>query len=141
HAWQGMQIPLVVLAVIGVRNLLGPRPLPLVPAILVCVLAIVPGFAYRVDQARDAVQLGFQPFFLTDGERAALRHLDGRPEAGGVLAPVYSGLLVPAYTGRETYIGAGSWTPDFERRRVEMERLFAGDMSPAEAERLVRGTG
>ena len=38
-------------------------------------------------------------------------------EPGGVLTPVYSGLLIPAYTGRETWIGAGSWTPDFERRR------------------------
>jgi hypothetical protein len=48
------------------------------------------------------------------------------------------GLLVPAYTGRETWIGAGSWTPDFTARQSETEDLFAGRLSPARARALVR---
>jgi hypothetical protein len=51
---------------------------------------------------------------------------------------VYSGIVLPAYTGRETYIGAGSWTPDADRRREDTEALFGGRMGPAEARRLVR---
>jgi len=58
-----------------------------------------------------------------------------------VLTPVYSGILVPAYTGRETYIGAGSWTPDFDSRHRETEALFAGEMDTAEARALVRRSG
>lgn len=132
HAFQGLFIPLAVLAVMGVRWR---------AAALLVVLLVVPGTVYRVLELRDAVGKGFQPFFLTAEEREALRHLEARPEAGGVLAPVYSGLLVPAYTGRETYIGAGSWTPDFERRLEQMEALFGGRLSAAEAERLVRRSG
>jgi hypothetical protein len=58
-----------------------------------------------------------------------------------VLTPVYSGIVVPAYTGRETYIGAGSWTPDFDLRRQQTEALFAGELGTAEARALVRRSG
>ena len=57
-----------------------------------------------------------------------------------MLTPVFSGILVPAYTGRETYVGAGSWTPDFEPAR-STEALFAGEMDTGEARALVRRSG
>lgn len=145
HAFQGLWLPLAVLAAAGVRSRIGERSLwsPGVRGWVVAALAllIVPGTIYRADHLRDAVNRGYQPFFLEDGERDALRWLDAEPEAGGVLTPVYLGLAVPAYTGRETYIGAGSWTPDFDRRLEEMERLFGGRMTPEEAERVVRASG
>jgi hypothetical protein len=145
HAFQGLGLPLAVLAAAGIRARLGDRPLwsPGVRGwvIAALVVLIVPGTVYRVDKLRDAVKRGYQPFFLEDGERDALRWLDTEPEAGGVLTPVYLGVAVPAYTGRETYIGAGSWTPDFDRRRAEMEDLFAGRLRAREAERLVRASG
>lgn len=145
HAFQGLGLPLAVLAAAGLRARLGDRGLwsPGVRGwvIAAMVLLIVPGTVYRVDRFRDAISRGYQPFFLEDGERDALRWLDEEPEAGGVLTPVYLGLAVPAYTGRETYIGAGSWSPDFDRRREQMEDLFAGRLTPAQAERLVRASG
>jgi hypothetical protein len=104
----------------------------------VAALLIVPGTAYRMDNMRKAVAVGRQPHFLTDGEHDALNALSRDPERGGVLAPVYMGLLVPAYTGRETWIGAGSWTPDFTARQRHAEDLFAGRLSPARARALVR---
>jgi hypothetical protein len=138
HAFQGLALPLVVLGVVGVRALLGDRPLPAAAAVAAVALLVVPGTAYNVDQIRDAVNRGFQPHFLTDDEHDALRHLDDLDEEGGVLAPRYMGLLLPAYTGRETWIGAGSWTPDFDRRAELTEDLFAGRMARPEAEALVR---
>lgn len=145
HAFQGLTLPLAILAAAGVRARLGERGLwsPGVRGWVVAavVLLVVPGTLYRVDTLRDAVKKGYQPFFLEDGERDALRWLDGNAEPGGVMTPVYLGLAVPAYTGRETYIGAGSWTPDFDRRREQMEALFGGRMRPAQAERLVRASG
>ena len=89
----------------------------------------MPGTIYRVDELRKAVNAGRQPFFLTDGEHAALRYLDRSPVRGGVLTPVYMGLLVPAWTQRETWVGAGSWTPHFDARLQQVEQLFSGRLS------------
>jgi hypothetical protein len=58
-----------------------------------------------------------------------------------VLTPVYMGLLVPAYTGRETWVGAGSWTPNFAARQHQAEDLFGGRLRPAQARALVRRSG
>jgi hypothetical protein len=141
HALQGLTLPLVVLGVLAWRQHLGERPLALWPAVAVAALLIVPGTAYRVDNMRKAVAVGRQPHFLTDGEHDALNALSRDPARGGVLTPVYMGLLVPAYTGRETWIGAGSWTPDFTARQRQVEDLFAGRLSPARARALVRRSG
>jgi hypothetical protein len=135
HALQGLVLPLVVLSVLGIAGRLRGAALAVVGFLL-----IVPGTLYRADQLRAAVSAGRQPFFLTDGERAALRALDRDPRPGGVLAPIYSGLLVPAYTQRETWVGAGSWTPDFDARTQDTERLFSGRMGGAEARDYVRRT-
>ena len=137
HAIQGMTLPLVVLAALAIRN----HRVPVWAVAAAALLLIVPGTLYRADNIRDAVNKGFQPFFLTPSEHDALSYLDRQPDYGGVLAPVYSGLLVPAYTGRETWVGAGSWTPDFESRRVLAEELFAGKLSPVSAQRVVRESG
>ena len=136
HALQGVTLPLVTLAFLGVGGRLGAVALAATLVVL-----IVPGTLYRADALRDAVSAGRQPFFLTDAEHAALRWLERAPGGGGVLAPVYSGLLVPAHTGRETWVGAGSWTPAFDARVQLAERLFSGRMGKAEAERLVRASG
>ncbi len=136
HALQGITLPLVTLAFLGIGATAGRAWL-----IGALVLLIVPGTVYRVDELRKAVNAGRQPFFLTDGEYRALRYLDRAPAKGGVLAPVYTGLLVPAWTQRETWVGAGSWTPGFDARVQEAEQLFSARMGRAEAEELVRESG
>jgi hypothetical protein len=138
HAFQGVALPLVVLGVLAWRQHLRNRALPLWPALAVAFLLIVPGTAYRVDNIRKAVAVGRQPHFLTDGEHDALTALSRDKRAGGVLTPVYMGLLVPAYTGRETWVGAGSWSPDFNARQQDTENLFDGRLSPAQAQALVQ---
>lgn len=141
HAFQGLSFPLAVLAVLALREWLGQRAVPLAGAALVVLTFCVLGTLYRANELREAVNYGLQPFFLEPEERDALRHLERSPEPGGVLTPVYSGIVLPAYTGRETYIGAGSWTPNADRRREEAEDLFGGRMSTTEAEALVRRSG
>jgi hypothetical protein len=141
HAFQGLSLPLSVLAALALREWLGQRTVPLAGAVVVVLALCVVGTLYRANELREAVNLGRQPFFLETAERDALRHLERRPEPGGVLTPVYSGIVVPAYTGRETYIGAGSWTPDFEARRRDTEALFAGELGTAAARALVRRSG
>lgn len=141
HAFQGLTIPLVVLGVLALRHQLDDRPVRLAGAIAAVLVLAVLGTAYRVDQLRDAVNLGRQPFFLATGEHDALRWLDSQPRPGGVLTPVYSGIAIPAYTGRETWVGAQSWTPDFLTRREETEALFGGRLDAAQARSLVRRSG
>jgi hypothetical protein len=136
HALQSVTLPLCVLAFLGVGARM--RPALLIFALLVL---IVPGTIQRATALGDAVEGGRQMFRITNGERAALRWLERAPERGGVLAPAYSGALVPAYTGRETWTGAGSWTPGFVRRSELADRLFAGRLDRAGAERVVRDSG
>jgi hypothetical protein len=103
-------------------------------------LLILPGTAYLANELRDAVDRGDQAHYLTPGEHDALAYLDRQREPGGVLAPDYIGTVVPAYTGRETWIGAGSWTPHFDARRAAANRLFGGTLGAAEARALVTAT-
>jgi hypothetical protein len=138
HAFQGLTPPLVVLGMLALRDELGERPLPLWSALAAVAALAAVGTAYRVSNLADAVHVGRQPFTLVAGERDALRHLNGIDEPGGVLAPVYMGIAVPAYAGRETWIGAGSWTPDQPERTRDAEALFGGRLDTAAAEALVR---
>lgn len=144
HAFQGLTLPLAVLAVLGVRARLDARGVARVPAAawaVAAALLIVPGTVYLAKEMRDAVHRGTQAHYLTPGEHDALAYLDRLREPGGVLAPVYSGVVVPAYTGRETWVGAGSWTPAFVLRRDYAERLFAGRLTAGEARALTYTSG
>ena len=44
--------------------------------------------------------------------------LEADPRPGGVLAPAYAGHMIPYRTGREVYVGALSWTPDWDGARA-----------------------
>jgi hypothetical protein len=141
HAIQGMQLPLAVLAMIGIRGRLGDRPLPTFAAAAAVVLLCVPGTLYRVGQMKDAVNAGQQAFFLTEAEHKALSWLDSNRQEGGVVTENYLGTVIPAWTGRQTWIGAGSWTPMFERRRKLVDALFAGKLSAADARLMLQRPG
>ena len=59
----------------------------------------------------------------------ALDALEEDPRPGGVLAPSYSSLLVPGRTGRETYVGPFSWTPNWSYRATTANDLFEGRLT------------
>jgi hypothetical protein len=143
HAVQGIQFPLAILAVLSLRDLRGSRRLGWLLPLAAVGLLVVPGTVYRVQQMRDAVQAGLQPFFLTDDERTALRWLENNPAAGGVMTENYLGTVIPAYTGRQTWLGAGSWSPNFSSRQKALDQLFAGKLGEQGAKAVVvrRGAG
>ena len=140
HAFQGLALPLSVLAVLGVRRRLGERRLPALAGVAAAAILIVPGTVHLAQQMRDAVGRGNQAHYLTPGEHDALAYLDRVKEPGGVIAPDYIGTVVPAYTGRETAVGAGSWSPGFATTRAFVDRMFAGRLSHDEVEIFVRTT-
>ncbi len=136
HAFQGLAIPLSILAVQGVVTV-WPRPQP---ALVVGLLALMtlPGIAHKFSVAVNSIRAAGDPYFVFEGEQRALDALERDPRPGGVLAPAYGGHMLPYRTGREVYVGALSWTPDWEARVRETRELFEGDMGPAEAQALAR---
>lgn len=141
HAFQGLALPLAVLSLLAVRAWLGERPLPLAGAVLVIALLVVPGTLYRADELRGAVKAGRQAFFLEPGDRDALRWIEAQPGPGGVLSSNADGSYISAYTGREVWTGAGSWTPDQGLRALGADALIAGELDGVAAEQTVRSSG
>lgn len=139
HSFQGLAIPLGILAVQGVASVWArPRVAVVVVALLVLV---VPGTIHKFGVAVNSVQAAGDPYFVFPGEQAAMDALEADPRPGGVLSPAYGGHMLPYKTGREVYVGALSWTPDWDRRVRVTRNLFEGDMTAARAQEFVRATG
>ena len=143
HSVQGLTLPLSILAVQGFtvnRPAWVPRPHAfwVVPLLA---LAIIPGTAHKVRLVRNNIHNVAYPYYIFPGEEAALRWLEQDPRTGGVLASSYGGLLVPPYSGRETYIGPFSWTPSYELRAHVTGAFFNDELKPSAAQRFVKSTG
>ena len=139
HALQGISLPLAVLAVEGWQQLRASRAAVL--GLLLVAAVTVPGAVYEVRTFRDSERSHAAPYWFTAGERAALRYLEATPTPGGVIARQYLGAAVPAFTGRRTWVGEWTWTPEYGARVALSELLMAGRLSPDRARQLVASTG
>jgi hypothetical protein len=81
------------------------------------------------------------PYLIEAGDEQALAYLEDHPEPGGVVARTYLGQAIPALTGRRTYVGIASWTPDYDERGVQAGLLVSGRLGPRRAQAFVRETG
>jgi hypothetical protein len=147
HVMQGLGIPFAVLAVDAVSRvrLRLPGRAKVAMAIATLALLAVPAFVRELNLARDRVNFHVgpyaQPYFVTPGERDALDYIERSRITGGVLSQTYLGEAVPALTGRATWVGVPSWTPDFNQRKAAADSVFAKGTSPAEISRIVRSSG
>ena len=146
HALQGLSVPLAVLAVLGVCrvHLDLPRTTRVTLGAVVVAALLAPPVVNELDDARNIGApsiLESGPFFINASERDALNYLNRSPVKGAVLSPVYFGQIVPAETGRETWVGIYSWTPDYQSRTELADQLFSGKLSPSTSVELVRSTG
>jgi hypothetical protein len=137
HAFEGLSIPLSILAVRGLGRLRAPA----LATAAVVVALVVPGLAYMVDWVRDVTRAPGQPHYLEHGEERALDYLDADAAGGDVLTSSYLGPLVPALTGRQTWVGHPSWTPDFEARDRDVRAMFDGMLPRERALDLIRSSG
>ncbi len=48
---------------------------------------------------------------------------------------------MPGATGRHTWVGIYSWTPDYQQRVSLANELFTGKLSATEVTRLLRSSG
>jgi hypothetical protein len=144
HAFDGITIPLSVLAVTGVtRTSLSTIPRGRLVAAAAIVLGIVPANAYAVGTAHEFVDpAGGNANFITHDEHAALRYLAHNPDPGGVLTQFYLGEAVPGATGRRTFVGNCLWSePNCMPRSLAADALFRGQDTRAQARQLVRQSG
>jgi hypothetical protein len=160
HAFEGITVPLAMLAVEsagrmrwrrrpdGRRAFLPHLPWRRVPSkVLVGSLVIaavtIPATAYELSIARDfmAPTTG-NANFITGDESSALRYLGRDRVAGGVMTRFYLGALVPAQTGRRTFVGNCVWSePRCTPRAQLVQRLFDGSLSASAARRFVARSG
>jgi hypothetical protein len=145
HAFDGVTIPLAVLAVAGVqRARLAQRlPRPRLVGVVVIALATIPANAYALAVAHQFVDpTPGNANFITHDERDALAYLNNDPDPGGVLTQFYLGEVVPARTGRRTFVGDCLWSePRCIPRSLRADALFGGFLSPAAARQFVRRSG
>jgi hypothetical protein len=144
HAFQGITVPLAVLAVEGIQ-MLGWRRLPrriLIGTALVALFTI-PAAYYEVNEARILVTpTPGGSNFIARGEHDALDYLARDREAGGVLTNYHLGLVVPGFTGRRTYVGDCLWSePNCQGRAFNTNWLFGRGATAAGARSFVLGTG
>lgn len=137
HALEGVVLPLSVLAVRGWQSLRWPAWL----AALAVLASTAPGLVFGFHLFQDAVASDQQGLMLRGAETRALAYLDRAPDPGGVLPSLRLAAAVPAYTGRRSWFGHASWTPDYATRVAIASNLFAGRVSGAAGVNLLRQIG
>lgn len=129
HALAGLTLPLGILAVQGCRRLPRAAAIPLVAVFT------VPGLVFTATELGEARA----EHFFTHGERQALAYLESSPRVGVVLARQQPlGRAVPAYGGRNTYVGNYYWTPDYDGRVARAAQLMSGQLDSTAVGRLLR---
>ncbi|MGA2927272.1 MAG: hypothetical protein ABSG43_15005, partial [Solirubrobacteraceae bacterium] len=143
HAFEGITLPLAVLAVDGLRRASWRRiPSHGVLAVVALTVATVPATVFLLHSAVGYVkpQAG-NANFVTRDESDALAYLQRDPVQGGVLTRFYLGEVVPQWTGRRTFVGNCLWSePNCVGRAITVQKLFDGSLSASAARSFVQST-
>lgn len=144
HAFQGITVPLAVLAVEGLQ-LLGWRRLrhPMLIGAAAIALFTIPATVQELSLAHSlAAPSRGNANFITRDERSALDYLEDDKQPGSVMTQPYLGAAVPGKTGRRTYVGDCLWSePNCLGLTNNAWSLFNGWLSPAAARSLIISTG
>jgi hypothetical protein len=133
HALTGLSLPFAVLSVRAAQRVRLPRP----AAVAAVAALTVPGMILFVDLLRDDAP----NHFLTKDETTAMDYLESSPTPGPVLSTPEFGVAVPAFAGRNTWVGHHTWTPGYNERVGRSRDLFDGRLDSVQAQELVRSTG
>lgn len=135
HAFIGLSLPAAILTVRGWQRLSARRRRPgLVSAAALTLALLTPGLVW-LGQQLGATR---SQHFFRPGEARALALLERLPRPGAVLAPAMPlGQAVPAFTGRATFTGHPTWTPDYAGRTGLASLLFDGRLRGAQARQLI----
>ena len=144
HSFQGITIPLAVLAVEGFQ-IIGwdriQRPV-LAGAVLVALFTIPTTFEELHIAHGLAAPTRNNANFIKGDERDALNYLEHLKKPGSVMTRSYLGAAVPGKTGRRTYVGDCLWSePGCLTLTNNANTLFQGSMTPAAAQSFVLNSG
>ena len=144
HSFQGITIPLAVLAVEGFQ-IIGwsrvRRPV-LAGAVLVALFTIPTTYEELHIAQGLAAPTPDNANFITSDESDALDYLDHLKTPGSVMTRSYLGAAVPGKTGRRTYVGDCLWSePGCLTLTNNAQTLFEGSLSPAAAQSFVLHSG
>jgi hypothetical protein len=144
HAFQGITLPLSVLAVEGLQ-LLGWRRLrhPVLIGAAAVALFTIPATVNELSIAHSlAAPTAGNANFITRDERSALNYLAHNKDPGSVMTRSYLGAAVPGKTGRRTYIGDCLWSePSCLGLTANAATLFQGSLTPTAAQSFVLNSG
>jgi hypothetical protein len=144
HAFQGITVPLAVLAVEGLQ-LLGWRRLrhPVLIGAVAVGLFTIPATVKELSIAHAlAAPTPENANFIKRDERTALSYLAHVKAPGSVMTRSYLGAAVPGRTGRHTYVGDCLWSePQCLGLTANAQALFTGAMKPAAARSFIRLSG
>ena len=138
HAFEGVTIPLSILAVEGLQRTrvarLTGRP---VIAALAVALATIPATVYELRSAQPLVAPSpGNANFITADELRALRYLAADRQPGGVLTRFYLGAVVPAETGRRTFVGDCLWSQPHCAPRAQIAQMVFDGSLPGDVTRV-----
>jgi hypothetical protein len=144
HAFEGITVPLAILAVQGANRLRIARVAyaPVWGAAAVA-LVTVPAAAYELhESSKLVVPSSGNPNFIARDEHRALQYLAWSKQPGGVLTRFYLGTVVPAMTGRRTFVGDCLWSqPGCDGRAVIAQKVFDGTLPDDLSLQFVETTG
>ncbi|MHB8656891.1 MAG: hypothetical protein ACYC91_02900 [Solirubrobacteraceae bacterium] len=154
HAFEGITVPLALLAVDGLsgrfvsarrpaRRRRGPWLRTGLIGVAAVALATIPANVYELSVADEFMApTSGNANFITRDEHDALAYLHSARDAGGVLTRFYLGAVVPAGTGRRTYVGNCLWSqPGCAPRAQVVQKLFDGRLSSTSARVFVAQSG
>lgn len=144
HSFQGITIPLAVLAVEGFQ-IIGwsrvQRPV-LAGAVLVALFTIPTTYEELHIAEGLAAPTPNNANFIKSDERDALDYLNQVKAPGSVMTRSYLGAAVPGKTGRRTYVGDCLWSePGCLTLTNNANMLFKGSLTPAAAQSFVLQSG
>lgn len=137
---EGVQIPLVILAGVGLGAIAAriSRPKIAIGATIL-VLAVSPlyfvGWTLQNAAENNAARLGvlMPPLYLPSGDWNALHEIAVRPKSGAILCAPFLGSYAPRETGRHVFIGHWAETLHFEEKWSKTRQFYSGQMAPETA--------
>ena len=144
HSFQGITIPLAVLAVEGLQIIGWERiQRPVLAGAVLIALFTIPATYEELHIAQGlAAPTPENGNFIRSDERAAIDYLSKEKEPGSVITRSYLGAVVPGRTGRHTYVGDCLWSePGCLGLTWNAQSLFSGTLTPAVARRFVLTSG
>jgi hypothetical protein len=136
-ALEGITLPLAILSVQGWQSL----RLPSAAAGALVFLSVLPGMAYSAHTSFDYIQVDQVPYLLKTDDLTAVRQAGSPPPGGSVIASPNLGTVVPAYSGRSTWVAFSGLNAVFTRRAPKVESLLEGRLTRAQARALVSVSG